>query len=188
MQNICYRVKWIRKDYNLTQVGFANRLGVTNSHISAIEKGKTVPSQALAKLISKEFKINYDWLIDGKEPIFDEELEDKTAQTLADTTKRWNQILTSDNTPIRSRVAQLHELFINMLDLGSIEHISEEDKKEYLDLCYKMFYHINLYFDFKKKEAEKKQLNLFSFPDDLYESFQNDIKRFNSFFEKINDE
>ncbi|KIU07855.1 transcriptional regulator with XRE-family HTH domain [Clostridium butyricum] len=62
------RIKKIRNDQNLTQNEFAQRLGVTRSVISNIELNRLAkPEQktSLIKLISKEFSINEEWLLNG---------------------------------------------------------------------------------------------------------------------------
>ncbi|MFR9159845.1 MAG: helix-turn-helix domain-containing protein, partial [Ruthenibacterium lactatiformans] len=51
MDDICVRVKLIRTSFKMSQKDFSLRLGVTNAHISRIEKGLTRPSAALVKLI-----------------------------------------------------------------------------------------------------------------------------------------
>ena len=66
MNDICIRIKELRNKTGMSQVEFAKRLGVTNAHISKIEKGGTVPSYALIKLIAKEYKVKEDWIIKGE--------------------------------------------------------------------------------------------------------------------------
>ena len=61
------RLKSIRKDLNLSQETFANKLGVTQGHLSAMERGVRALSYKitsdLAKLIPE---INVDWLMHGR--------------------------------------------------------------------------------------------------------------------------
>lgn len=67
------RIKNVRKNNNMTQHEFAERLGVTRSVISNIELDRLAkPEQkaSLIKLISKEFNVNEDWLLNGVEPMF----------------------------------------------------------------------------------------------------------------------
>ena len=59
------RIKAIRKIFNLTQKDFAKPIGVSYGHISNIEKNKDAPSKALIKLISSEYEIEEDWIING---------------------------------------------------------------------------------------------------------------------------
>ena len=82
MEEICIRIKELRKQLCMSQVEFAKNLGVTNAHISKIEKGGTVPSDALIKLISKEYQVNENWLKTGTEPIYIYEIKIGRAQRL----------------------------------------------------------------------------------------------------------
>lgn len=77
------RVKQLRKDLKLSQAKLGERLGVSRDVINNIEQNRlSRPEQKepLFKLICKEFKINYLWLIEGigeskietPEDIFDE--------------------------------------------------------------------------------------------------------------------
>lgn len=183
MDGIGLRIKKLRKNFKLNQIEFSKRVGVTNAHISAIEKGKTVPSSALIKLISKEFNVSEDWLTYGtdSDAIETLELEYEMEDRICDIVSRMNHIRTRDNTPIRSRVVQLEDLFVNILDFGL-----EEDavKESYYDICYKLFYHINSYVSFHKQALEQQQPHIFPFPDDLIEILKKDIQEFESFFNK----
>ena len=60
------RLKKIRMDCGLNQIEFSKILGVTNAHISRMEKGITIPSVSLTKLICKAFGINEEWLRSGE--------------------------------------------------------------------------------------------------------------------------
>lgn len=142
-----------------------------------------LPSSSLIKLISKEFSVSEEWLTCGTESDAMEalELEYEMEDRISDTVSRLNRIRTRDNTPIRSRVIQLEELFANILDFGD-----EEDniKESYYDICYKLLYHINAYVSFQKLALEQQQPHIFPFPDDLLESLKNDVLEFESFFNK----
>lgn len=182
MDLICVRVKETRKDWNLTQVEFAKRLGVTNAHISAIEKGKTIPSAALIKLICKEFKVSEEWLTKGVGPRDSEDFDSETENVLMDTSDRFNKILTRDNSLIRARVARIEKMFTDILE---INFISEDERIEYLDLCHKLFFHLSSYIVFNKSAAEHNQLHFFSYPDDIIKNLEKDLGEFDSFFEKM---
>ena len=57
----------------MSQTEFGKRLGVNRDVIGNIELNRLVhPEQKLSllKLICKEFSINEEWLINGKEPMF----------------------------------------------------------------------------------------------------------------------
>lgn len=57
------RMKRIRIDNGLSQFAFSCSLGVTPRHIVRLEKGETIPTVTLAKLICLMYKVNYDWLL-----------------------------------------------------------------------------------------------------------------------------
>ena len=66
MQTIHERIRIIRKAQGLNQKQFAQRLGITTSYMSRLEKGGSFPSETLIKLISYECKVSPDWLVTGE--------------------------------------------------------------------------------------------------------------------------
>lgn len=142
MDAICIRVKELRKHLDMSQVEFAKNLGVTNAHISKIEKGGTVPSDALVKLISKEYGVNEHWLKSGTEPIFIEQVEDETEKKLTDSTAVFNRLLLSDSYALRGIAAELEFLFSNITD---VEYLDEKKKMEYLAVVKNMLSIITQY-------------------------------------------
>ena len=59
------RIKKVRKQADLKQSEFAERLLVSASYISKIESGKEIPSDIFIRLISLEFNIPFSWLKNG---------------------------------------------------------------------------------------------------------------------------
>lgn len=72
MDKIGARIKEIRKMENLTQLDFANKLGISRGHVSNLEIGKDKPSDSLIKLICLNWGINEYWLLFGEGSIKDE--------------------------------------------------------------------------------------------------------------------
>jgi len=64
------RIKKIRKELDLTQQKFADRLGVKRNTIAMYEMGKTFPSEQTTKSICREFNINEEWLRTGNGEMF----------------------------------------------------------------------------------------------------------------------
>lgn len=56
------RIKLVRKSNKLNQTDFANRLGISQTHVSKIEKDIEKPSETLLILIEYQFNINIEWL------------------------------------------------------------------------------------------------------------------------------
>lgn len=59
-------LKSIRKQLRLTQIIFADKLGISNGYVSDLEKGKAKPSESLLRNIEREFRINRNWLLTGE--------------------------------------------------------------------------------------------------------------------------
>ena len=64
------RIKELRKNLNLTQQEFANRLGVNRNNIAGYETGTRNPSDGVISLICREFNVNENWLRNGNGEIF----------------------------------------------------------------------------------------------------------------------
>ena len=56
------RIKEIRKDLDLTQQEFAERLGIKRNTVATYETGRNTPIDAVISLICREFKVNEEWL------------------------------------------------------------------------------------------------------------------------------
>jgi len=64
------RIKELRKVLNLTQEEFGEKLGLSKSNISDIERGKVRPKDPLLRLIEQTFNVNPEWLRKGKGEMF----------------------------------------------------------------------------------------------------------------------
>lgn len=75
------RIKKIRKELDLTQQEFADRIGIARGNIAAYEVGKNAPSDSVMSLICREFSVNENWLRTGEGDMFmelsrDEQIEE----------------------------------------------------------------------------------------------------------------
>lgn len=64
------RIKKIRKELDLTQQEFADRIGIARGNVGAYEVGKNAPSDAVISLICREFSVNEEWLRTGQGEMF----------------------------------------------------------------------------------------------------------------------
>ncbi len=137
MEDICARLQVLRSALGMSQVEFARPLGVTNAHISKIEKGKTVPSDSLVKLICRVYNVNELWLKHGNQPMRVAEIEDKNEDMLTEYTREFNDfLLRSKNVYIRNAIANIQMMFLLIVDSG----LQEDDKSiEYLSICESLF-------------------------------------------------
>ncbi len=61
----CDNLKYLRKDLGLTQKQVAEKLGVVESCYANWEQGRTEPSIAMLRKLSKIFKVSIDELINN---------------------------------------------------------------------------------------------------------------------------
>lgn len=64
------RIKKVRKELNLTQQEFANRIGSTQNVLANYETGRRNPSSSVINNICKTFNVNEDWLRNGEGDMF----------------------------------------------------------------------------------------------------------------------
>ena len=82
------RFKAARKALGLTQVEFAEKLGMTQAGISAIESGRVKTSDRMIQILSNTFSLSAEWLRTGEgemlvEPSEDEQLAQFVGEVLA---------------------------------------------------------------------------------------------------------
>lgn len=73
----------------MTQDEFADKIGLSKNFVWMIEKGERTPSERTIKDICREFKVNYDWLVNGTGDMF--QSDDSDAQAIVDS------VMTGDN-------------------------------------------------------------------------------------------
>ena len=66
------RVNEVRKSIGLTLEKFGEKLGVTKTTISRIEKGVNNLTDQMAISICREYNVNYDYLMYGEGEMFDD--------------------------------------------------------------------------------------------------------------------
>lgn len=64
------RIKDVRNSLGLTLEKFGEKLGVTKTAISRIEKGKRSLTEQMTKSICREFSVDYIWLTTGEGEMF----------------------------------------------------------------------------------------------------------------------
>ena len=64
------RIRQLRRDLNLTQQEFADRLNIKRNTVATYETGKSNPSDAAVNLICREFNVSEPWLRTGEGEMF----------------------------------------------------------------------------------------------------------------------
>lgn len=75
------RIRKLRKELDLTQQEFADRLGMGRYNIAGYETKKRSPSDAVIRLICKTFNVNEEWLRYGTGEMFIEQTRDEEIAT-----------------------------------------------------------------------------------------------------------
>ncbi len=70
------RIRKLRKNLDLTQQEFADRLGTKRNTIANYEIGRNEPSNSVFTLICREFNVNPEWLRNGEGDMFNVVLEE----------------------------------------------------------------------------------------------------------------
>lgn len=70
MNEVCQRLRLMRKQLNMTQDQLAQRLGVGKAALSMIETGKAGLSTRNRNILVQEFNVNPEWLDSGKGKMF----------------------------------------------------------------------------------------------------------------------
>ncbi len=71
------RIKKIRKELDLTQQKFAEKIGVKQNTVAQYEMGRNIPIDSVISLICREFNVNEQWLRDGTGEMFIEQTRDE---------------------------------------------------------------------------------------------------------------
>jgi len=59
------RIRELR-GFDMSQEEFASRIGITQGHLSALERGDNEPGASVLLAISREFGKSVDWLLTGE--------------------------------------------------------------------------------------------------------------------------
>lgn len=92
------RLKKLRKELDMTQQEFADKLGTARNNIAGYETGKRNPSNAVISLICREFNVNEKWLRFGDGEMFIElSRSDEIAQFVG-------QLMTEEDDSFKKRL------------------------------------------------------------------------------------
>lgn len=82
------RFKELRKELNVTQQEFADKLKISRNFVAQIEMGSKVPSDRTIDDVCREFNVNEEWLRTGNRDMFVPGIKDKQISAmLADVMK-----------------------------------------------------------------------------------------------------
>ena len=111
------RLKRLRRELNITQQEFADRIGIKRSTMATYESGRNEPIDAVISLICREFDVNEDWLKTGDGEMF-EELTDqeKTMKYIAKLVKDKDSVVANAITAVAITYEQLDDAGKSVID------------------------------------------------------------------------
>ena len=74
--NIHERLKQLRDELNLTTRAFGAAINMSGGAITNMEKGTRNITERTIRDICREYNVNFDWLVHGVEPIFEDVTSD----------------------------------------------------------------------------------------------------------------
>lgn len=112
------RIKMIRNNAKLTQQDFADRIGIKRNTVALYESGNCGVSDAVIKLICREFSVHEHWLRTGEGEMYDLP-EDRTAAIVAD---------------LLDRSSPTYDLILNVLErYQQLDPVSREVIDRFID-------------------------------------------------------
>lgn len=95
------RIKCIRKEFNLTQQEFADRVGIKRGAVANYEIGRNEPTDAVVSLICREFNVNEEYLRYGTGDMF-------VKLDKEDLLMQWaGKVLGSESTPFKKNFVKV---------------------------------------------------------------------------------
>lgn len=91
------RVNWLRKELGLTLEKFGNKLGVTKTAISNIEKGIRCLTDQMSKSICREYGVREEWLRSGEGDPFGSQTMNQSILSFA------NKVMADEDESYRKR-------------------------------------------------------------------------------------
>lgn len=120
------RIKQIRKAAGLTQIEFAEKIGLTRNYVAKLEIGDRAPSDRTISDICREFRVNEIWLRTGAGEPFDNE-----ASREVEMTELFAELMSDRPEAFRTRlVTTLLRFRPDGPEWAILERIYEQIKKE----------------------------------------------------------
>lgn len=107
------RIKDVRNSLGLTLEKFGEKLGVTKTAISRLEKGERSLTEQMTKSICREFSVDYMWLTTGEGEMFVESDDDFF--------ERIDRIMAGENESRKSMIKTL--LYVSDADIEAFDRL-----------------------------------------------------------------
>jgi transcriptional regulator with XRE-family HTH domain len=166
MSSIGERIRKIRKELNLSQQKFGEKLKVSKSHISNIESGGDYPSEMLIKLLGIEYSINEEWLKYGT--------GEKNVNVTVDGDKTFSNIDSYIKQIYGDHQKYLRILALLALDVAKIGKITLEEEPDLINMISYLKY------SFSRVTDEKEKLRIIIKFENAFSDYLDVIDKLNS--------
>lgn len=100
------RFKELRKELDLTQEEFADKMNLSRSYINLIEMGKKIPAERTIRDICRTFNINEKWLMMGEGQMFLPDVDEEAAYV--------GQLLSDEDNPLYDTIKAIMRTYKDM--------------------------------------------------------------------------
>lgn len=116
------RLKKLRKELDMTQQEFADRIGVKRNSLANYETGRNTPIDAIVVSICREFNVNENWLRTGEGDMFiemsrDDEIANFVGQLMAEEDDSFKKKLISGLAALDENGWKVLENFVNSMQI-----------------------------------------------------------------------
>lgn len=116
------RLKKLRKELDMTQQEFADRIGVKRNSLANYETGRNTPIDAIIISICREFHVNENWLRTGEGEMFiemsrDDEIANFVGQLMAEEDDSFKKKLISGLAALDEDGWKVLENFVNSMQI-----------------------------------------------------------------------
>lgn len=102
MNELGKRIRQVRKNSNLNQTEFVEKIGIKQNTLSLIENGHQGTSESVIRAICREYGVSYVWLTEGIDPMY----VPKDAVRL----EKLSRIMSGDNDFLKSVLADIADM------------------------------------------------------------------------------
>lgn len=172
------RIKIVRKTNNLNQIHFAKILGISQTHVSKIEKGIENPSETLLLFMSYKFAVNINWLKNEEGNFYNNNLgcsAESYLEKLIYVRHKLEKKASYMNTDSIWEYVDSITYFENLLDCCNIERLNDAEVIAYYKCISRLLFHLaqltTFNIDTKKTIPEIKK-SIYNDIDNLIESYK----------------
>lgn len=132
MTEFGFRIKSLRKNEGLTQKEFANKLFISQSYLSGIEKGNIIITDKLFRLICLEFGVNPQWLNSGEGEMYEDVFENEPENLYKTSNKMMLELMQMLSTQSNTEYGHITYSFQALINILKYSQNDTSDKIEYL--------------------------------------------------------